>query len=106
MVLCTCRNLQNIQKYCYLFGGVVLLLPFHTILFIIVCVFLTFFQSLIFVFYFRWMYNPGIKCSAKNLLRILLKIRSPAPQLQFENCLLYTSPSPRDKRQSRMPSSA
>ena len=25
---------------------------------------------------------------------------------QFERCLLYTSPSPRDKRQSRMPSSA
>ena len=25
---------------------------------------------------------------------------------QFYNCLLYTSPSPRDKRQSRMPSSA
>ena len=25
---------------------------------------------------------------------------------QFEVCLLYTSPSPRDKRQSRMPSSA
>ena len=25
---------------------------------------------------------------------------------QLENCLLYTSPSPRDKRQSRMPSSA
>ena len=24
----------------------------------------------------------------------------------FVNCLLYTSPSPRDKRQSRMPSSA
>ena len=24
----------------------------------------------------------------------------------FYNCLLYTSPSPRDKRQSRMPSSA
>ena len=23
-----------------------------------------------------------------------------------DNCLLYTSPSPRDKRQSRMPSSA
>ena len=27
-------------------------------------------------------------------------------QLQYEICLLYTSPSPRDKRQSRMPSSA
>ena len=26
--------------------------------------------------------------------------------LVFEGCLLYTSPSPRDKRQSRMPSSA
>ena len=25
---------------------------------------------------------------------------------KFDNCLLYTSPSPRDKRQSRMPSSA
>eukprot|EP00827_Trimyema_finlayi_P004957 TRINITY_DN5088_c0_g1_i1.p2 TRINITY_DN5088_c0_g1~~TRINITY_DN5088_c0_g1_i1.p2 ORF type:complete len:104 (+),score=61.20 TRINITY_DN5088_c0_g1_i1:25-312(+) len=25
---------------------------------------------------------------------------------QVRNCLLYTSPSPRDKRQSRMPSSA
>ena len=24
----------------------------------------------------------------------------------YKNCLLYTSPSPRDKRQSRMPSSA
>ena len=26
--------------------------------------------------------------------------------MHFEDCLLYTSPSPRDKRQSRMPSSA
>ena len=25
---------------------------------------------------------------------------------ETKNCLLYTSPSPRDKRQSRMPSSA
>ena len=25
---------------------------------------------------------------------------------EFKSCLLYTSPSPRDKRQSRMPSSA
>ena len=25
---------------------------------------------------------------------------------RFDGCLLYTSPSPRDKRQSRMPSSA
>ena len=26
--------------------------------------------------------------------------------VKAKNCLLYTSPSPRDKRQSRMPSSA
>ena len=26
--------------------------------------------------------------------------------LKYRDCLLYTSPSPRDKRQSRMPSSA
>ena len=28
------------------------------------------------------------------------------PYKDFDVCLLYTSPSPRDKRQSRMPSSA
>ena len=28
------------------------------------------------------------------------------PKRGFNGCLLYTSPSPRDKRQSRMPSSA
>ena len=30
----------------------------------------------------------------------------PPPSTTFNDCLLYTSPSPRDKRQSRMPSSA
>ena len=29
-----------------------------------------------------------------------------AAPFEWESCLLYTSPSPRDKRQSRMPSSA
>ena len=32
----------------------------------------------------------------------LQQLKQPAPKA----CLLYTSPSPRDKRQSRMPSSA
>ena len=36
--------------------------------------------------------------------------KTPTPKGEFailnKNCLLYTSPSPRDKRQSRMPSSA
>ena len=38
-------------------------------------------------------YAPDGRCI--SLLKVLLT-----------NCLLYTSPSPRDKRQSRMPSSA
>ena len=33
-------------------------------------------------------------------------VTTEAIEEQFEGCLLYTSPSPRDKRQSRMPSSA
>ena len=32
--------------------------------------------------------------------------RSRALAARYKHCLLYTSPSPRDKRQSRMPSSA
>ena len=35
-----------------------------------------------------------------------LKKAPPPPPRKMWNCLLYTSPSPRDKRQSRMPSSA
>ena len=35
-----------------------------------------------------------------------LEIVSPSRAHEGVNCLLYTSPSPRDKRQSRMPSSA
>ena len=47
-----------------------------------------------------------------SLLKMTLKERNsslsdrPDSSLQIESCLLYTSPSPRDKRQSRMPSSA
>ena len=35
-----------------------------------------------------------------------LKLADPGCIVWDEICLLYTSPSPRDKRQSRMPSSA
>ena len=34
------------------------------------------------------------------------KVSTTQFKYQVQNCLLYTSPSPRDKRQSRMPSSA
>ena len=34
------------------------------------------------------------------------EFKVPVMNRQFYNCLLYTSPSPRDQRGSRMPSSA
>ena len=40
----------------------------------------------------------------KQLEKLLIFV-DPEPDY-FNHCLLYTSPSPRDKRQSRMPSSA
>ena len=46
--------------------------------------------------------NMGIK--ARDMLKLILdKFKHISC---FNTCLLYTSPSPRDKRQSRMPSSA
>ena len=35
-----------------------------------------------------------------------LAVARPSVTKMLQSCLLYTSPSPRDKRQSRMPSSA
>ena len=44
-------------------------------------------------------YSPGVAAPVKAI--------SKSPDLAYDyTCLLYTSPSPRDKRQSRMPSSA
>ena len=42
-----------------------------------------------------------LACTAKNIKEGAVKKKD-----QVKDCLLYTSPSPRDKRQSRMPSSA
>ena len=46
---------------------------------------------------------PAIKLTEESEGVIYYPIKSP---YDFSRCLLYTSPSPRDKRQSRMPSSA
>ena len=43
---------------------------------------------------------------ALDVLEKILKKEKPNAILPTMGCLLYTSPSPRDKRQSRMPSSA
>ena len=49
-----------------------------------------------------------------TLIKVITGVHSPNSgkvffkneEVQIKSCLLYTSPSPRDKRQSRMPSSA
>ena len=38
--------------------------------------------------------------------RVEFASRPHEAHIQFSNCLLYTSPSPRDRQKSRMPSSA
>ena len=48
---------------------------------------------------------PDADCTLEydQAWKLLVSVRLAA---QCTDCLLYTSPSPRDKRQSRMPSSA
>ena len=41
-----------------------------------------------------------------NVLQVALNTRHPVHAHLFDICLLYTSPSPRDRTRSRMPSSA
>ena len=47
-------------------------------------------------------FDPDLERSAEDSYGF----RSRLQDYQYNGCLLYTSPSPRDKRQSRMPSSA
>ena len=51
----------------------------------------------------------GVITSVKRLMGSSQSVAGKSPEevsAEILNCLLYTSPSPRDKRQSRMPSSA
>ena len=50
-------------------------------------------------------YVRSTKLNNEWLVRQDIKVMDPA-EANAKACLLYTSPSPRDKRQSRMPSSA
>ena len=51
-------------------------------------------------------YHPASNEKIPLLIGLMRKL-TPERSIVFVNtCLLYTSPSPRDKRQSRMPSSA
>ena len=49
--------------------------------------------------------TQAIKALKEEGYRVVLINSNPAT-IMTDPCLLYTSPSPRDKRQSRMPSSA
>ena len=49
--------------------------------------------------------SEGLRAT-KQRLNIWDELCSTDNHRDIETCLLYTSPSPRDKRQSRMPSSA
>ena len=46
------------------------------------------------------------RANAINAIHDMLFAKASDAMADYKNCLLYTSPSPRDKRQSRMPSSA
>ena len=50
--------------------------------------------------------GPIDKKTAKNLLKLCRKTIPVMTLLDAYTCLLYTSPSPRDRQKSRMPSSA
>ena len=52
----------------------------------------------------RQLADPDVASDPKRLQSIARERSRLEPLVQ--DCLLYTSPSPRDKRQSRMPSSA
>ena len=50
-------------------------------------------------------FSPTANAASIRLI-VALACKYDLELLHFDICLLYTSPSPRDKRQSRMPSSA
>ena len=50
--------------------------------------------------------GKGAMACAGDGVEVKTNLTKEHKNLQVPGCLLYTSPSPRDKRQSRMPSSA
>ena len=52
--------------------------------------------------YDNYVVDESARKIAETVIKTQAKVKGPIPL----PCLLYTSPSPRDKRQSRMPSSA
>ena len=55
---------------------------------------------------FQVLLNNGVMRDKLPSHALLTTNEKPNPDLPFHYCLLYTSPSPRDRQKSRMPSSA
>ena len=53
-----------------------------------------------------WVYLPIVSCLKHKRLLVDIDGRTGEKLSWYRSCLLYTSPSPRDQRGSRMPSSA
>ena len=53
-----------------------------------------------------WLSNPAETSAGFGFIFSDLNLAAQNALIRDLTCLLYTSPSPRDKRQSRMPSSA
>ena len=50
--------------------------------------------------------NYGLQLREKQKIKFMYGLLEKQFRLTFKSCLLYTSPSPRDRTRSRMPSSA
>ena len=61
---------------------------------------------LFFAIVFAVMLGPSLWPYEANEINIRLRNQNPSWAHPFGTCLLYTSPSPRDRQKSRMPSSA
>ena len=56
----------------------------------------------LFLMFIYWVENPRFRIVGQDYVAFLIM----KTQTQYQSCLLYTSPSPRDLSTSRMPSSA
>ena len=54
----------------------------------------------------NWIAGQALSINKETILKLTSFTPLADSEVETSHCLLYTSPSPRDKRQSRMPSSA
>ena len=87
---------MSTKKILLIIGGIVLVLGLIVALFVGGTLF----------FIFRTISNSEAAETARTYLRNNEKLKQGIGEVKDFGCLLYTSPSPRDRQKSRMPSSA